>query len=446
MRTRLVLFVLGGSLLPLTLVGWLAIREADQVLLEAVEHQLLATLEIKKTEVEREVRGLGTQLAELASRPRVVQAMVAFKEAFFAPPVRGEDRELLRRTAEHRFESRFLPEYRRLNRGRAATSGYLSLLDETALRWQFWWPEGEGRDGAGRPGSGGEGDYERVHDLYHEIFHALLGRHDLHDLFLVDPESGRVVYSVLREVDFATSLIDGPFAGSGLGEAFRRARAVEASTAEPRVLVDHAPHFPSLDRPSAFLAHPLREGGKLVGVLVAQLDGEGLDRIVGETVGLGRTEEVTLVGLVGDQVFYRSNRSREHERIGERVPGFSAEAVRVGQARVWIRRDGEERVRALVPLALPGVTWAMTGSIALDEAMQPAEHLDRLLLATLAVVLVVASFVGLRFGRMLLQPLKGLAGAAQRIANGEWSARVRELAEDEIGQTGVVFNLMAERV
>jgi methyl-accepting chemotaxis protein len=33
-----------------------------------------------------------------------------------------------------------------------------------------------------------------------------------YDIFLVDPETGDIVYSVFKELDYSTSLIDGPYA------------------------------------------------------------------------------------------------------------------------------------------------------------------------------------------------------------------------------------------
>ena len=65
--------------------------------------------------------------------------------------------------------------------------------------------------------------YSLLHGLYHPIIRSYLEKFGYYDIFLVQPETGKVVYTVFKELDYATSLIDGPYAHTGLGEAFRLA-------------------------------------------------------------------------------------------------------------------------------------------------------------------------------------------------------------------------------
>jgi len=58
--------------------------------------------------------------------------------------------------------------------------------------------------------------YTQLHRHYHPYLHDIQRRFDFEDIFLVDAVSGHIIYSVLKEIDFASSLRNGPFAKTGL--------------------------------------------------------------------------------------------------------------------------------------------------------------------------------------------------------------------------------------
>lgn len=55
--------------------------------------------------------------------------------------------------------------------------------------------------------------YGQLHERFHTPLRDFVNRHGLYDLFLVNKQ-GRVVYTVFKELDFATSLKNGPWATS----------------------------------------------------------------------------------------------------------------------------------------------------------------------------------------------------------------------------------------
>ena len=64
--------------------------------------------------------------------------------------------------------------------------------------------------------------YNAVHALYHKDFHTFVSDRGYCDLLLFDL-SGNCLYSVAKEVDFATNVVSGPYSSSGLGRGFRNA-------------------------------------------------------------------------------------------------------------------------------------------------------------------------------------------------------------------------------
>ena len=126
-------------------------------------------------------------------------------------------------------------------------------------------------------------------------------------MFLIDGESGDIVYSVIKETDFGTNLLKGPYAHSSLGSLFRRIRS---NHAPGFVLMEDFKSFPpSYNVPAAFIGTPIYAEGKFVGVLVAQLLIDEINSFMTNNNnwkkrGLGDSGEIY---LIGDDKLMRSN-------------------------------------------------------------------------------------------------------------------------------------------
>jgi methyl-accepting chemotaxis protein len=65
--------------------------------------------------------------------------------------------------------------------------------------------------------------YSQTHARYHPWFRHFLKQRDYYDIFLFAP-NGDLVYTVFKELDYATNLNTGKWKDSELGNAFRTAR------------------------------------------------------------------------------------------------------------------------------------------------------------------------------------------------------------------------------
>ena len=53
--------------------------------------------------------------------------------------------------------------------------------------------------------------YSELHGALHPYLRTALRQFGLYDIFLVEPRNGTIVYTVFKELDFATSLVNGPY-------------------------------------------------------------------------------------------------------------------------------------------------------------------------------------------------------------------------------------------
>ncbi len=95
-----------------------------------------------------------------------------------------------------------------------------------------------------------------------------------------------MVYSNAKEIDFGTNLINGPYAGSKLGEAFREANKMTQTG--KTYLSDFAPYLPSYNQYSGFISTPIFDGDKKIGILIAQISNEALNNLLSKLRSLGR--------------------------------------------------------------------------------------------------------------------------------------------------------------
>ena len=126
--------------------------------------------------------------------------------------------------------------------------------------------------------------------------------------------------------------------------------------------------------PAAYFSAPLKQGKKTVGVILFHLPNDSFNRIMQDTVSLGETGEIYMVGPDG---MFRTN-SRYFEVSTLVNPSFlvDTESVAEGLAdingeRVIINYRGAYVLSSYIPVKVAGVTWVLIVEIDQVEAMTP---------------------------------------------------------------------------
>ena len=202
----------------------------------------------------------------------------------------------MRQDLEAYYKNQFNVEYQKNNPGKnTPISEWLAKLDDHSLVMQYLYiasnknPLGS-KDQLEQATDGSP--YSALHGQVHHIIRNFLYKFGYYDIFLVEPQKGYVVYSVFKELDYATSLLSGPHANTNLGDSFRQAlKAGQQGQANAVALVDYKRYPPSYEAPAGFIASPIMDAGKLIGVLVFQMPIDRLNAIMNEREGMGKTGE-----------------------------------------------------------------------------------------------------------------------------------------------------------
>ena len=314
LRTKMVLGAILLAALPLTLasalIGLNAINQSTAELESEAENKLVAIRDMKRQQIEEYFDTIRNQVLTFSNDTMVINAMVAFSgalghfrsqaEAEFLDEARIDE---MRRDLSGYYRTDFTDRYRDLNHGQSPDADrLLSQLDPESIALQYYYiqdnrhPLGE-KDGL--MAAGDDSDYSRLHAQYHPHIRDFQNKFGYYDIFLADPETGDIVYSVFKELDYTTSLKDGPYAQSGIGRVFRKANAAD----DPAFVAveDFQPYKPSYEGAASFIASPIFDGGEKVGVLIFQMPIGRINEIMThrgqwKESGLGDSGETYLVG------------------------------------------------------------------------------------------------------------------------------------------------------
>lgn len=265
--------------------------------------QLKSINSTKKRNIEYYFDIIRNQILTFSEDIMVIDAVTAFKSAFHKTkldlPV--EEKERIAKSVSAYYESEFIPKLndnvsKQLNVADYIPTDARTLIFQEAYISGNPHPTGsklllnEAKDG---------GDYGKVHARYHPIIRNFLEKFGYYDIFLIDSDTGDMIYSVFKEVDFATNLLKGLYSTTNFGKVVRE--AVESTDRNFVKLIDFEPYDPSYHAPASFIASVIYNGDKKIGILVFQMPINKINQILTgnnkwREDGLGETGETFIVG------------------------------------------------------------------------------------------------------------------------------------------------------
>lgn len=474
-KSKLLVMLLGVSLSSIALVATLNYMESYNTVRTSVFAQLTSLRASRADAIEQYVETITSELEVLADSPNMGIMLSQLSAAFQALTETELEPEALTEL-ETFYDDQFLPALDAMVEG---TPEFLSVFPESnAARYLQYhylaanpYPQ-DNRIQLDDPGDGS--DYSRLHDQWHPVLRRISSGFGYYDLFLIDINSGTIVYSTAKEVDFGTNLIDGPYAQSNLGRLFRTVqRSPNRGAAR---IIDFEHYQPSFGAPAMFIAAPVFAKGRPVGVVAAQESTEALDRVVTgnrqwERDGLGKTGETVLAGpdyllrsasrfLIEDPEAYAANQRaiRTPEATIQRIVQLgspileqevrtvAAEQALRGQTGTGVIVDyrGREILGSWAPLRLQDLDWAIVGKIDLDEAYEPIHRLARNTLIQTLIILVVITLLVMVLANSFVRPVNDLIARVRRFGAGDESVEFDGDSSDEIGDLAHSFRELVE--
>ena len=454
----------------------------------SVTNQLIAIRDSKKTQIEDYFAFIRSQVQTFSNNHMVVDAMKEFSMAFNEVEIGEfpeEAKQQIKTELAGYYRDNFLPVYKQNNSGKEIDTDKLvnKLSDRAAFLQEQYIrknpnPVGE-KEKLNDADDGSS--YSDVHKKYHPPIRDYLQKFQYYDIFLVDAKTGNVVYSVFKELDFATSLNEGAYADSGLAKVFKLANA--SQTNESVSLVDFEPYTPSYESPASFIASPIFSGNEKVGVLIFQMPIDAINRVMTsdhkwKEVGLGDSGETYLIGndmkarsvsrfLIEDEAGFIA--ALEQGGVSNKVindikfkgTNIGIQTIDTEAARGALNGEKGTKIiadyrdvlvlSAYTPLNIPGLKWGLLSEMDEAEAMADVSALKNQIFITTIILFVSISAVAIGLAAFLAsklsRPIIDFSNVISDVEkNNDLTFRSDIKSKDELGVMSTAFNQMMEKI
>lgn len=321
-----------------------------------------------------------------------------------------------------------------------------------------------------------EGDgsaWSAANAKYQGFFREIVTRFAFEDALLLDSR-GNVVYSAYKNVDLGTNILNGPYNGSKLKDAFTE--AMSSNKADRVVFTDFEFYQPATMAPTAWMLAPVPATGKPNGVMAFQFPITKINKVMTfdkqwEQAGMGESGETILAGpdfiMRSDSRMFLQNPDKYKQMVIDAgtppdipdlairqggttlVQPVSIEAHRQaqeGHSGTIIVKDylGQDTIQAYAPAGrLAELHWSIVAKIDTREAFAREATFTRIVvLATTGIIFLVCLLAAL-LAQVFLRPIRRLEAGVQRISAGDYNVQIPVETRDEIGDLTAMFNDMS---
>ncbi len=451
-KTKLIVAFMLIGLIPVIVVGLMSTQSANKLATDLSQQKLLAVNTVKSEHIKTLFEVIRNQAKTMAEDEMVVQAVKQFTYAY-----NQIDDELSDYYGDHNSEiesalkDRY--DYQVKNTAGATRSDgadWMLTDEQVSARLLQYLYISKNPSPIGQKNSMNVSDdpstYSKLHEKFHPILNSYLTKFGYYDIFLVDAETGNVVYTVFKEVDFTTSLFDGPYKNTALGEVARA--ALNADSRDFVAISDFKAYAPSYNGPAAFIAAPVFSGDKVIGAFVFQLPVDRINAITQNAEGLGETGESIIVAE--DHFMRTSSRfSKENTILVKKVESEAVELGLEGKKGVLSSGAGSETTwNAYTPVQIEGLEWTMVTQIKASEATASIRKLMMSIAVIVLCIVVVVFFAGFLMSRLIVKPLNAVLANLKDISEGEGdlTKRIQVSSKDETGLLAESFNLFVSKI
>jgi methyl-accepting chemotaxis protein len=281
-------------------------------------------------------------------------------------------------------------------------------------------------------------EYRKIWDKHSVNYTEFIKDTGFSDVFLVCKAHGHVMFSTAKEKELGSNLRFGPYKNSGLARLWSKVSNTEAESME-----DFSSYAPRDNEPASFMGYPIYKNGKMIGVFALEVSPKGINAVMQERTGMGKTGETYLVGpdklMRSDSYLDTENRSVLASFKNPEKGRIDTEAVREALAgkkftKAIMNYKGEEVLSAYTPVVITkDITWAMMAEINHHEVDETVDSLILSIaisgLVMLAMIILLAIFIA----GTIATPLQKTATALNKISEGDLTVDIQSESRDEIG-------------
>ena len=474
LQSKMFLFIFAAGAIPAAIIYFAVMKNNRAAYIDMSHDKLVSVREAKKNQIENLFLQIQKQVDTFSRNPAIQTASQEFIRSFDEISYSRDEEKTYREALTKFYTEDFFNEYKNSN-GNNEPSQVQQIVEnlngpELALQY-FYIANNQNPLGSklnlqkANDGS----NWSDAHQKYHPYIQKYLEEFGYYDIFIIDNKTGHIVYSVFKELDFATSLLDGPYKDTNFAEAFK----LSANSIEPKVyFTDLKKYFPSYELPAGFVSSPVFINGENIASIVFQIPVEKIDAIMTENKkwkesGYGSSGEVYLVGqdktmrsmsrfLAEDKsgylelmknvgmdeksIQYISN--KETSTISQKVESPGVTAAFAGKTETDIFPDYRDIpvLSAYTLVDALGVKWAILSEVDEEEALLPLEKLNVEIFLVVLISLGLVAAGGFVFSRQIVNAINSVKDKLIALRQGNLQQIDPPKSKDEISEMIVSLN------
>ncbi len=317
-----------------------------------------------------------------------------------------------------------------------------------------------------------------VHRRYHPAYRRIADDLGLLDLYLVEPTSARIVYSVAKRPDVGTSLITGPFGGSVLANTVNQ---VIDDPAAGTAVSDLSLYTAAPGDVVGVMASPIMDGETLVGVVATMYDGARFTEILtaaGTTADAavpggsdsGTRADVYLIGadgtlrsdprayLTDPNAFLDLSEASGLLSSTERAEIEAADTTVLTQPAVgatfMAAEDGDDSVAerpsmtggtvfsTVARVPFDGVEWYTASESGIDAAETALATFRDILIVGASIFVIAIAFVAVGWASRLMRPVRAISDRLGNVDDDHTPLEIPERSPVEMHHLAASFDSM----
>ncbi|MDF2681949.1 MAG: methyl-accepting chemotaxis protein [Brevibacillus sp.] len=324
--------------------------------------------------------------------------------------------EALRNSHKEQVENYFRERSRNLDT-LAASSTVVLALSEFRGVWE------QGRESPAYQ----EVELTRTKELKMEV-----ARYGFANAYLLN-DKGEVIYETKPQKDLGTSLLQGMYADSVLGQTVQKAFKGQSTE-----MSDLSLYEPSGSVPGVFIATPIFENGYIIGQLAVEVTLDYISRQLNQREGLGETGKIYLVGA--DKLMRSQLGEGQETLLKQQVDTPIVDQVLLTQqfkgTTESVDYRGQHVLVSYDQVKIGKKTWAILAEMDMTEIVNGPNRIMKAMLVFNGIVLVMIVGISLFTANWLRRSFRGMLKVAGRIGEGDFATPVPDWLlgrKDELG-------------
>jgi class 3 adenylate cyclase len=477
-QSKLLLMLLLASILSILATGYIGYSSGTEALTQSRFNELTNLRSAKVYQVKSYFQLIHSHIQTLSEDQTLIKAVQSFNSAFNQLNISRKIPPQANESLAQFYKKEFIPRLQKNIDGVPVLETYLPRNPASQYLQYYYMAKNQNPVGKkNRLVSIEDGsDYNKIHSQIHPIVKTIVEKFKYYDFFLIDAKSRNIVYTFQKEPDFATNALSGPYADSNLSQAVDA--VLKSGDRQFVKFADYENYRASYATPSAFMATPMFDGSKLVGVLAIQISVDAVDQVMtnnrqwGQT-GQGKTGETYLAGpdyqmrsnsrffLQDPDGYLKTLKSLgTPSRILDRIRTTGTTILNQKLQSEAVKRSLDNRsglqllndyrhvpsIIAYTPIDFLDVRWALVAKMDQAEGFAAIGEFRKRILITASIIIALITVASMLLARWFVQPIYQIVEIGKQVLGGHLDAKVSLRSRDELRELGTIVNQMTDQL